>query len=106
MVDIFSTQRFTPWLFISIEIMINMKNIFIVRPYAVGSKSAKAKSLAFVIPAPVREKAKIIASSILMLQINEMSSEITLQNMDEIIEVYKNNPATKNIKAQQEPRAR
>jgi hypothetical protein len=74
-----------------------MKDVYLVQPYAVGSKSAKVKSLAFVIPAPVRGKARIVASSTLMLHIDEAKGQITVNNIDEILERYKNNiPATKD----------
>lgn len=58
-----------------------MKSVYIVQPYEVGSKSAKVKSLAFIIPAPVREKARIVASSTLMLQLDETIGQITVSNI-------------------------
>ena len=61
-VDIPSTELFTSLFIYYYDILKIMKNMYIVQPYAVGSKSAKVKSLVFVIPAPVREKARIVAS--------------------------------------------
>jgi bifunctional DNA-binding transcriptional regulator/antitoxin component of YhaV-PrlF toxin-antitoxin module len=96
-VDIPSTELFTSLFNYYYDILKNMKNMYIVQPYAVGSKSAKVKSLAFVIPAPVREKARIVASSTLMLQLDEKMGQITVSNLDKILERYKNNiPATKS----------
>jgi hypothetical protein len=87
----------TPWLFIIISSMFMMKSIYIVQPYKVGSKSAKVKSLALVIPAPIREKAKIVASSTLMLQLDEKSNQITLNNIDDMLVRYKDNSTAKNL---------
>jgi antitoxin component of MazEF toxin-antitoxin module len=66
-----------------------MNSIYIVKPYSVGSKSAKVKSLALVIPAALREKAGIVASSNLMLQMDEKTSQIILRNLDDMLEKYK-----------------
>jgi len=75
-----------------------MDNIYIVQPYKVGSKSAKVKSLALVIPAPLREKAGIVASSNLMLQMDEKTSQITLRNLDDLLERFKKSvPAAKGL---------
>ena len=61
-----------------------MDNYYLVRPYEVGSKSAKC--MAMVIPAALRKHANIDRSSILMAKIDEKTKLITLKNMNAIIE--------------------
>ena len=61
-----------------------MNKYYLVRPYSVGSKSTKC--LAMVIPAALRKHANIDRSSILMAKIDEKTKQITLKNMNAIIE--------------------
>ena len=69
-----------------------LKSIHIVRPYQVGSKHAK--SLALIIPAKVREQAKIDTSTVFTLRIDENTRRITLQTINELIEKYENTVPT------------
>jgi bifunctional DNA-binding transcriptional regulator/antitoxin component of YhaV-PrlF toxin-antitoxin module len=61
-----------------------MDNYYLVRPYEVGSKPTKC--LAMVIPAALRKYANIDRSSILIAKIDEKTKQITLKNIDAIIE--------------------
>ena len=65
-----------------------MNNFYISQPYEVGSKSAK--SLAIVIPAPLRKQANITTSTILLLKIDEKTKQITLRNISNVVENYEN----------------
>ena len=61
-----------------------MDNYYLVRPYSVGSKSTNC--LAMVIPAALRKQANIDRSSILTARIDEKTKQITLKNINAIIE--------------------
>jgi hypothetical protein len=68
------------------------RTTYIVRPYQVGSKSAK--SLALIIPSKVREQANINTSTVFTLRIDENTKRITLQTINELIEKYENTVPT------------
>jgi len=72
-----------------------MNKYYLVRPYSVGSKSTKC--LAMVIPAALRKRANIDTSSILMAKIDEKTKQITLKNLNAIIERSEMTPVDESL---------
>ena len=90
-------------------ILIEMKSIYLLQPYHVGSKTAN--SLAVVIPAQVAKTYNISTSTILALRADIKTNTITLQTIDISDEAQGNKrmiPAGESLHAinQQAARAR
>ena len=62
---------------------IDMKAIYALQPYQVGSKDRK--SLALIIPAKVAKRYNVDVSTVFTLQVDEAKKRILLQTLDEII---------------------
>jgi len=62
---------------------IDMKAIYALQPYEVGSKDRK--SLALIIPAKVAKRYNVDVSTVFTLQVDEAKKRILLQTLDEII---------------------
>ncbi|HEY7078151.1 MAG TPA: hypothetical protein VH500_00520 [Nitrososphaeraceae archaeon] len=60
-----------------------MKSVYVIQPYAVGSKTSK--SLAIIIPAEVKKEFHIDISTPFVLYPDKATKIVTLQNMKEII---------------------
>jgi antitoxin component of MazEF toxin-antitoxin module len=69
---------------ISNHVYKKIKDIYALQPYLVGSKSGQ--SLALIIPAQVRKEAKLDASTVFVLKIDQKTRRIVLQNIDEKFE--------------------
>jgi antitoxin component of MazEF toxin-antitoxin module len=62
---------------------IDMKAIYALQPYQVGSKDRK--SLALIIPAKVAKRYNVDVSTVFTLQVDEAKKRILLQTLNEII---------------------
>ena len=58
-----------------------MKSLYVLQPYLVGSN--RAKSLALIIPAPVRREANISESTVFLLKIDQKTKKIILHSVNE-----------------------
>ena len=63
---------------------LNIKDVYAVQPYRVGSKNGR--SLAIVIPAKVAKKYNIDVSTIFALKADEMTNTVILQTLHSLSE--------------------
>jgi hypothetical protein len=63
--------------------MLNMKNIFVTQPFHVGSKGAKSRSMALVIPHEVVKQYGICSSTVIIFRTNSTEKTITIQTIEE-----------------------
>ena len=64
-------------------IYVNMKQVYALQPYQVGSKDGK--SLALIIPAKVARQCNVNMSTVFTLRIDQDSKRIMLETLNEII---------------------
>lgn len=60
-----------------------MKDIFVTQPFQVGSKSAKSRSMAVVIPHEVVKQYRIGTSTVVIFRTNSAKKTIILQTIEE-----------------------